>query len=1040
MPKILLLIAILFISSGAMLAQTQLDVMITKPTSHEWFKSTGEKPISSKHFMATLESKFLRTNANELNLVSDVQGLSNIRHLKFQHLFEGIPVLGAELFLHLNTNNEVVSSNGSIPTQIDLDTHTQLSSSNAVQLALNAFPSNKYAWEQDASLFPKPELVILDAAYPEVSGLYKLAYQLEIYSYAPLSKKRFYIDAHTGEIILSHETLTACFSGVGTAHTLYHGTRSFETNNVNGQFELLDLTRGDGIETISASGKKYTDSDNDWEAGTWTQRKGALDLHFGAQMTYDYYKQYLNRLGVDNKGSKLLNKLIDTTFYVNAFWDGTTTNFGIGDSVITNPLTCLDVVAHEITHGLTQHTCSLEYLYEARALNESLSDIFGKAVEFQYDSSRFNWLLGSRFFHKPDTAFRSMSDPVRFGNPKNYKGTKWVTSSADNGGVHTNSGVLNHWFYLLSEGGSGKNEKNIDYQVNKLGMLKVIEILYEAMTNYLGKTSKYYDMRQATLEISEQLYGKCSEEYRNIVEAWVAVGMGARNSDNDLMLVNEKIPQVTCKEGYFPVEVRMLNLSCDKTIPAGTEITMCISVPRRNKITELFTLPGNLLPGQSVIYQFINKPFIDRTNTTIQIEALMTGDADTVNNRLPLLLSKNGNAEYDFRVSNVQTSGSLCEGSKIQAQVTSNYLGCHPVTVGTPVRVVVQYDGKTFEHNFTVDRTIYPNSTYRTPQFPINRDFLGYERMLAKLEYANDTLPANNTANFVVVYVDNAALGYLEPFTSQKFDSTLLVVRPDSFQIVSIDSEPSNSEALLISGGKVINDQGRLIPTVSGTIGNMFSANPKFTTTLYACVNTDNLKKAFLSFDYIQKVGDNPLYDSLLVEITRAAVTRVIFRNKDGASIGTPIYIQNATKNLQLNHFEQEIPLPGGAVTIEIGNLVLEGRTDSLTNKTDLSKDYVLIDNLKIHGELVGTNQTDRSLTWTILPNPVQDELLINITNTDKQLKSINILNLEGKILFHKENPNSNLIIPVGHLSSGSYMVELISANGQRLYKNFIKQ
>ncbi len=1006
--------------------------------SHQWNKPQQEQSITSKDFMESLQQQFQIPAANELKLISDVKGVSDLRHLKLQQTFNGIEVLGSELFLHLKNQN-VVSSNGNVLFNLNLPVIPTINAEEAIDIAIKQFPAQLYAWQKDISQTPQADLVIMDVKYPEVSGEMKLAYRLDIYSYLPLSKKRVYIDAIDGSIILAHETLTTCFSGVGTAQTLYHGTREIETHNPTGPYELLDLTRGDGIETISASGRKYTDDDNTWEAGSWAQRKGALDLHFGAQMTYDYYKQFLKRSGVDNKGSKLLNKLIDTVFYVNAFWDGTTTNFGIGDSVVTNPLTCLDVVAHEITHGLTQHTCGLEYLYESGALNESLSDIFGKAVEKEYDSTRFSWLLGSRFFHKADTAFRSMSDPVRFGNPKNYKGNRWITSATDNGGVHTNSGVLNHWFYLLSEGGAGTTEKNVNYNVTKIGIHKVIEILYEAMTNYLGKTSKYYDMRQATLEIAEQLYGRCSPEYANIIEAWVAVGMGARISENDIMIVNEKIPQVTCKEGYFITEVRLLNLSCIKTLPAGTEITMCISVPRRNKITELFTLPGNLLPGQSVIYKFNNKPFIDRTNTTIQIEAILENDADTVNNRLPLLLSKNSNAEHDFRVTGVQTSGSLCEGQTVQAQVTSNYLGCHPVAVGTPVRVVLEYSSKQVEHTFFVERTVYPNSNYRTPQFSINRDFLGATRVLARLEYANDTLPSNNTGNFFVVYVDNAKLGYLEPFTDQKFDSTLLVVRADSFQLLEINSNIASTEALLISGGKVINDQNRLIPSVSGNLGNMFTANPKFTTNLYACVNTNNLKDAFLSFDYIQKIGNNPWYDSLLVDTTRAALTRVIFRDQQGNSIGTPIYIQKASRVVVNEHFEQSIPITGGPVTIEIQNLVLEGSIDSLTQKIDQSKDYILLDNLRIHGTTVGSDNPVKELDWQVYPIPAFDQINIKMNRDGLDVAKLQIKTTDGKTQFVLKGSLELNPISVGTLKPGLYIIELIGTDGKTSAKKFVK-
>lgn len=144
-----------------------------------------------------------------------------------------------------------------------------------------------------------------------------------------------------------------------------------------------------------------------------------------------------------------------------------------------------------------------------------------------------------------------MADPNHYRNPKLYKGKYWINNSSDNGGVHTNSGVINYWFYILSVGESGTNEAGQTYVVEKLGMIPTLNILYDAMDNYLTSTSYYFDVREATLLIAEKNYGKCSKEYLNIAEAWKAVGVGKGLNENDLQLVNNKIPQIACKEGLF---------------------------------------------------------------------------------------------------------------------------------------------------------------------------------------------------------------------------------------------------------------------------------------------------------------------------------------------------------------------------------------------------------------------------------------------------------------------------------------------------------
>lgn len=1019
---------IVSLAQGQELLNSIEEIQFSK-TGISWYSLHPHPAINKTMLLPSIKSGLARPEHNDFKLVSSE--LTNPEHLRYQQFFQNIPVLGSEIIIH-QKDDVIYSLNGHIATTLDLSVVAALDPEDALSIAKADLPSEQYAWETDHHHDPELRLYIMDKAYPEYSGDYALVYCVDIYSHQPLAKKRYYLDANSGEIILSHNLLMSCFGGGGSAETLYHGARLIETHQDSGAYELNDLTRGNGIETISATGKKYFDDDNLWEAGSFTQKVGALDVHFGAQATYDFYKLYFDRDGVDGKNTKLLNKIIDTTQYVNAFWDGAGTNFGIGDGVNTNPLTSLDVVAHEITHGVTQFTCGLEYLYESGALNEGFSDIFGKAVEFEYDSAHFDWLIGSKFFNKADTAFRSMQDPLRFGNPKNYKGSRWVANSGDNGGVHSNSGVINHWFYLLSEGGSGLTEKNIPYDVKKIGIRKAAALVYEAMNNYLIKTSKYYDMRQASLEITAREFGACSDEYKNIIEAWVAVGIGARNSDMDIMLVNEKIPQIACKEGLFPVEVRLLNLSCNNTIPAGTELEMTISVPQKNRIREFLTLTEDLLPGNSVNYTFQNPARIDRNNILIQVECLYSLDGDTINNRLPLLISKNNNSEHDFRVNSANVTGSACEGSIYMAQIISSYRGCHPVPAGTDLIVSLLYDGTLIKKTITTTTTIYPNANYRTPRFEVDRSFAGYKRILAQLDYAQDTLLNNNSALFDAVYINNSGVGYLEEFMSNRFDSSLLGLKLDSFQISEINSSLSGSDALVISGGKVVGDGNRFLPIINNNISNFYSSNPKFTSSLYLCANTQNVNNAFVAFDYIQKIA-NPIYDSLFTNPAFAATTRVIFRNENGMIIGDPIYIQNASRMAELRYFEQEIPLTGGPVHIELQNIILEGSLDSL-NLIDLAKDYILFDNIKIFTKVVDVYDPFALKTFSINPNPFVHYIDISSTKTGES--SYELRNVHGTMVLNGKFNTKSTRVPTSQIAAGTYFLKLINSDGkQEIYK-----
>ncbi len=1009
----------------------QLEAIKHPSANLSWYPLEPQKNIRTNGFLNTLREHFYEPELNSFNSVSSLLGKDDIVHQKYQQFYKDIEVLGAEIILH-HRKGILLSANGYTVAELQLDIIPNINIGAATEIAKNAMSSIKYMQDSEGKENIHSKLIILDKSYPEYSGEYLLAYQVDLYSQLPLQKKRIYIDAKSGDIILNFDMLMTCFSGPGVAHTLYHGSRQIETTPVENHFELLDGTHGGGIETISATGLKYKDDDNNWESGSFTQRKGGLDVHFGAISTWDYYKKYYNRDGIDGKNGKLLNRVIDTTFYVNAFWDGSASNFGIGDSVVTNPLTSLDVVGHELTHGITQFTCGLEYLYESGALNEGFSDIFGKAIEFEYDSINFNWLLGSRFFNKPDTAFRSMENPIRFGNPKNYKGSKWVSNASDNGGVHSNSGVINYWFYLLCEGGQGQTEKNINFDVKKIGIREATSIIYEAMTKYLTKTSKYYDVRQATLEIVANRFGKCSDEYRNMIEAWVAVGIGARNSDQDIMVVSEKIPQIACKEGLFPAQVRIVNLSCDRPIAKGTEVNMTLKVPQKNTIAEKFELAEDLNPGASIIYKFNTLARIDKTNTLIQIEAQINGDPDTTNNRVPLLISKNSNPEYDFRVNSVNVTGSSCNGNILQAQLVTNYAGCDPIPPDTKFKVILKYDQITKEVIVTNPTTIYSGANFRTSRFNIDRDFLGPKTILAQLDFSNDTLTSNNIKSFNAVYIDNVEIGYLEPFTNNSYDSTRLAVRNDSFQFAKIQSNLSGSEALVITGGKIYDSQNRFIPVNNGAINNFFSSNPKFTSTSYTCLETDQLSKAFLSFDYIQKFG-NPVYDTFLINPTFAASTRITFKNATGLALGNPVYITNGARTAELKSFEQEIPLALGPVTIEISHLVLEGAMDSLTQEIDTSKDYVLIDNLKIFGELVsGTKDPGRITYFNVQPNPFRESVSVQI-NSDFSSEnfSYELFNSLGARILQGITNLNPVTVQTADLPSDSYILKLTNSKGR---------
>ncbi len=292
---------------------------------------------------------------------------------------------------------------------------------------------------------------------------------------------------------------------------------------VPGKYRLRSVARS-GVYTFDAlNGTSYSLAvdvvDNDSLFAD--SRHGAgVSAHWGSEKSYDYFYIYHGRDSYDDNGSPILSYVHFDDGYFNAFWDGQRMTFGDGTSN-ASPLTSVDVVAHELTHGVTGNSAGLIYRDESGALNESFSDIFGTAVEWYAEGESFDYLIGEDF-----QTLRSMSSPNQFGDPDTYQGQNWnFDPNFDNGGVHINSGVQNKWFHLLVEGGSGTDDNGRSYTVSGIGMEKALQISYRNLTVYLTPSSEYFDARLGAINSAADIYGGDSPEYQAVIDAWDAVGV-----------------------------------------------------------------------------------------------------------------------------------------------------------------------------------------------------------------------------------------------------------------------------------------------------------------------------------------------------------------------------------------------------------------------------------------------------------------------------------------------------------------------------------
>ena len=486
--------------------------------------------------------KFDPTIGFEL-LRKDVDNLGHV-HYRYQQTYNGTPIEDAIWIAHTK-NDKVYSLNGLIYNKLSSPAAPGMDEATALSKALDHVAAETYKWElpgeeqhlkwetedPEATYAPHGDIVFVskDMSF-SVEG-YRLAYKFNIYAHAPLSRADIYVDAISGEILRENSIL--CHADEpGIAHTGYSGEQDIIADSFGSdQFRLRDASRGDGVRTFDMNqGTSYggsvdfVDNDNDWDNVNPELDQYATDAHWGCEMTYDYYFEEHSRNSLDNAGFQLNSYVHFDVDYDNAFWDGSRMTYGDGDVFFT-PLTGLDVCGHEVTHGLTNFTAGLIYADESGALNESFSDIFGTAIEHYARPDDWDWLLGEEI--GLFGALRSLINPNDEGDPDTYFGDYWAPlGGGDAGGVHTNSGVQNFWYYLLTEGGTGTNDNGDAYDITGIGFEASDAIAFRNLTVYLTPSSQFADARFYAIESATDLFGVCSFEVEQTANAWYAVGVG----------------------------------------------------------------------------------------------------------------------------------------------------------------------------------------------------------------------------------------------------------------------------------------------------------------------------------------------------------------------------------------------------------------------------------------------------------------------------------------------------------------------------------
>ena len=596
----------------------------------------SSKEYSSQEAVFQFAKKYnLNENYTFKSVYANVDRM-NQKHEKFQQYYKGIKIEYGTVITH-SKEGSVRMVNGELYNANNLPITPKINAAEGLLAALVSIQANSYLWENELQAklmeYTKPtgELVL----FPNASdGKVCLAYKYDIYATNPISRQIVYVDANTKAVLFSNQIIKHATSLItkaeskqrkkileekiiltqGTADTRYSGTKNIETtfNADNSNYTLRDQTRGSGIFTFNCQNNTafqnvdFTDDDNNWsnlEYDNAAKDNGALDAHWGAETTYDFWLNVFGRNSFDNNGAIIRSYVHFGTNYNNASWNGFAMSYGDGSSF--DILTSIDVCGHEIGHAVCTYTADLVYQNESGAMNEGFSDIWGACIEHYGRTGGLSnpiessvWLIGEDI---AASALRSMEDPNSRNDPDTYLGTNWYAGTGDSGGVHTNSGVLNHWFYILTVGKSGTNNAPIPdtYSVTGIGMQKASEIAYLAERDYLTPNATYADARNATIAVANDLYCANSPEAIAVTNAWFAVNVGneyVAATDDVALQAIDNTETISCSASAITTSLLLKNQGLNLI----TSITISYNVDGINPVNTTWT--GNLAPCEEITF------------------------------------------------------------------------------------------------------------------------------------------------------------------------------------------------------------------------------------------------------------------------------------------------------------------------------------------------------------------------------------------------------------------------------------------------------
>lgn len=481
-------------------------------------------------------------------------------HVRLGQGHRGLNVEGGNAVLHLSSKGEYDGFNDDMSRFLSVNTNPTVGLDQAIAEAETILPDLLVHELYDIDSLTEEELATLSESLeftvngaPEAELIVRRVKNHDHVVY----KVTFEVDVINADGFLERMLLAAFMDADENKPT-------YQRNDIHSARNRRTYDRNN-----STSGGSLARSENDGPHSDWVVN----EAHDNAGITYDYYNSRHGRDSYNGSGATINSYVHHDRNYVNAYWNGSQMVYGDGDGSTSRELTVLDIVAHELTHAVTDYSSDLIYSGESGALNEAMSDIFAAGAEAYRDggANSNTWKIGEEAW-TPGTsgdALRYMDNPCRGQNCSQGSYTEHAnyanryTGSYDNYGVHLNSGILNHVFYLLVQGGTTTVDGlSGDVNVPSIGMAKAEAIAYRANTVYLTASSDYQAARNAFANSASDLYGQAEVDAVHLAFDAVNVpgspnGGGGNNGGGDLndVLTQSNLSGSTGNFDFYTVDV-----------------------------------------------------------------------------------------------------------------------------------------------------------------------------------------------------------------------------------------------------------------------------------------------------------------------------------------------------------------------------------------------------------------------------------------------------------------------------------------------------